>query len=75
MYIFYIKNIMIKRFPLPYTSLTSCYYGLIGKDYGGIQLQRPMSFKNEKQFVLGKHCVIQNISSIPIHIAFFLIWN
>jgi hypothetical protein len=50
---------MIKRFPLPYASLTSCYYGIIGKDYKGIRLQRPLIFKNNNMFQIGKHCVWQ----------------
>ncbi len=47
---------MIKRFPLPYASLTSCYYGIMGKDFSGIPLQRPLAFKKKDVISLSKQC-------------------
>ena len=47
---------MIKHFPLPYSSLTSCYRGIIGKESSGIPLKRPLVFNDKNSFELGKNC-------------------
>lgn len=48
---------MNRKFPLPYASLTSCYYGIIGKDCSGILLSRPFIFKKKHRVTVGKNCV------------------